>query len=134
MPASVIVPKASASNIHTPLGAFGVRPMSNRHHAGPTATPQGARKAPATRSLIAKATVQLEASAPPATTVPVSFSVEYMVGFGEGMYVVGNLEQLGSWNVESSLQLEWTEGHVWRGRVEVPVGSELEFKFLKKNG
>lgn len=42
-----------------------------------------------------------------------------MCQFGHSIKVIGNIGDLGGWNVEESLRLEWSEGHVWTGEIEV---------------
>jgi Starch binding domain len=53
------------------------------------------------------------------------------VAVGEEVAVVGNMPELGSWDVAKGIQLTWTPGHKWRGRVEVSAAAKLAFKVVK---
>jgi hypothetical protein len=39
--------------------------------------------------------------------IKVIFNINYITKFGEVIYVVGNNEILGNWNVEKGLRLNW---------------------------
>ena len=48
---------------------------------------------------------------------------------GESYAIVGGGKALGEWGAESVVALEWTEGGLWKGIVEVPADSPPpEFK------
>lgn len=47
------------------------------------------------------------------------------------MRVVGNVEQLGGWEVANGVPMEWSEGHVWRAEVDLPGGAEVAWKFVR---
>ena len=48
---------------------------------------------------------------------------------GESYAIVGGGKELGEWGAESVVSMEWTEGDVWKGTVEVPADSPPpEFK------
>lgn len=50
------------------------------------------------------------------------FHVRYKCEFGQEVYLVGNCEPLGDWDVMQGVQLVWSPGHVWEGSVELPAG------------
>ena len=64
-------------------------------------------------------------SADPARIPPAALP---QVRYGQRLWVVGNQQELGSWNVDSGLKLKWHEGHVWSAAVELDVGSKVEYK------
>ena len=35
------------------------------------------------------------------------FHIHYKTTFGQNIYVVGNIPELGAWNVQSSVKLQW---------------------------
>lgn len=45
-------------------------------------------------------------------TYAVHFRVRYETSFGEEVFVVGNLPDLGDWKDHKHM-LKWTEGHIW---------------------
>lgn len=51
--------------------------------------------------------------------VHVRFSVPKFCTFGRELYVVGNIDELGAWQVDASLKLTWNEGHLWTGETYV---------------
>lgn len=62
-------------------------------------------------------------------------SVEFKVGrhtfFGQQVKVVGDNEQLGSWNPEKATALKWGEGDIWTCTMEVPRSAgQLEYKYI----
>lgn len=48
---------------------------------------------------------------------------------GEDVVLVGSHPALGSWSVDNAVALTWTDGHFWRGSIELPssVGA-IEYK------
>ena len=52
------------------------------------------------------------------------------MAYGEHLRVVGSHEVLGGWEVGAAPALEWGEGHVWTAQLEIPVGTEFEYKFV----
>lgn len=52
----------------------------------------------------------------------------FQVNFGEGHKIVGNMAELGQWDVGQAPAMDWNEGSLWTLNLEVPAGSNLEFK------
>lgn len=52
----------------------------------------------------------------------VQFHVRYKCEFGQEVYLVGNCDALGDWDVMRGVQLVWSPGHIWEGSVELPAG------------
>jgi len=48
----------------------------------------------------------------------------YSVNFGTGLYVHGNIEELGNDDRSKAVKLEWTEGDFWIGSIELNSVSE----------
>lgn len=63
----------------------------------------------------------------------------YHVNFGTGLYVHGNIEELGNNDRSKAVKLEWTEGDIWIGSIElnsVPEdklssGYQIEYNFCE---
>ena len=62
--------------------------------------------------------------------VQVSFAVHKRTSPGEDLVLAGSHTALGSWDLGAALPLRWTQGHIWRGSVDLPADSvgTLEFK------
>lgn len=52
------------------------------------------------------------------------------VCFGQQVLLVGSAEGMGGWQLESGLALTWSEGHCWSATVPLPLGADVEFKFV----
>lgn len=63
-------------------------------------------------------------------TVTVKFVLEKKCKFGQQFHVVGDAPQFGSWNPKAAVPLEWSEGDIWTKEVDVPVGKQIEYKFI----
>ncbi|KAK9833233.1 hypothetical protein WJX74_011068 [Apatococcus lobatus] len=62
--------------------------------------------------------------------VSVSFSTHYKAAFGDKLKLVGNHEATGSWDLDDAPEMKWHDGNVWTANLEVPTGTELEYKLL----
>lgn len=52
------------------------------------------------------------------------------VSFGESHKVVGGHPSLGNWDVTNAPLMQWNDGNVWTLEVQLPEGSDIEFKVL----
>ncbi|HMP88940.1 MAG TPA: alpha/beta hydrolase-fold protein [Kiritimatiellia bacterium] len=62
------------------------------------------------------------------------FSVATNVGFGFNVHVLGNHPDIGSWISTNAVKLRWTAGNIWTGQVAVQKGTELEYKYVARDG
>ncbi|EFN52802.1 hypothetical protein CHLNCDRAFT_54232 [Chlorella variabilis] len=76
---------------------------------------------------VAAQTVQARAGG--AGTVAVTFTINKKLNFGQQMVLVGDAEALGAWELERAPVLTWSEGDDWRVTLDLPAGSQLEYKF-----
>ncbi|GBF93471.1 hypothetical protein Rsub_06604 [Raphidocelis subcapitata] len=79
-----------------------------------------------------------EAPGPAAPRRPVAleFAVRCCTQPGQDVALVGSHPALGLWDVDAALPLAWSEGHIWRGELEVD-GAEwerVEFKAVLRCG
>ena len=51
------------------------------------------------------------------------------VSFGKAVYLVGNSEETGKWDVSKAYRLTWTSGDIWRGSFTIPAETHLEYKY-----
>ena len=69
----------------------------------------------------------------------IHFLIRKKVDFGQAIYVVGNLPELGGWTVHKSLRLTWnfviinlTKDDQWSGtlRIAANFSETIEFKYV----
>ncbi|KAJ6750297.1 hypothetical protein OIU85_000890 [Salix viminalis] len=65
-------------------------------------------------------------------TVHVKFQLLKECSFGEQFTIVGDDPLLGSWDPESGIPLNWSDGHLWTVELDIPVGKSIQFKFILK--
>jgi alpha-glucosidase len=53
-------------------------------------------------------------------------------GVGEACFAVGNVGQLGNWNVPSAIKLDPVSYPVWTGVIKLPVSTSIEWKCVKR--
>lgn len=75
-----------------------------------------------------------------ATQVPVRFIVNNAeTSYGENVYVVGNVSELGNWNPEKAVGTFFNSTATiaqypsWFYDINLPVNTRIEYKFIKKN-
>ena len=75
-------------------------------------------------------------TAPRKRIAPVSLSemVNATTVWGENVYVLGNRAELSNWNTAGGVALSSATYPVWQGTVNLPAGTAVEYKYVKKNG
>ena len=68
------------------------------------------------------------------TTVAVTFAATATTTLGENVFVLGNRAELGNWATTGGLALSSATYPVWRGTVNLPANTSVEYKYVKKNG
>jgi alpha-amylase len=68
------------------------------------------------------------------TTAATTFEVNASTTWGQNVFVVGNVAALGNWNPAAAVPLSSASYPVWRGTVNLPVNTAVQYKYLKKNG
>lgn len=60
----------------------------------------------------------------------IHFVMKKKVNYGQALYVVGNIPEIGSWGVRNSLRLTWnsvtstlTQDDYWSGSLRIPLES-----------
>ncbi|MDT0344624.1 carbohydrate-binding module family 20 domain-containing protein [Streptomyces sp. DSM 44938] len=61
-----------------------------------------------------------------------SFNVNAQTQWGENIYVVGNLTQLGGWNPSQAIRLDAADYPVWRAELTLPAGTTFECKYIRR--
>ena len=57
------------------------------------------------------------------------FEIEYQTSMGQEVGIIGSLNELGRWNQDKVLKLNWDDG-VWRKQIPYINGTDFEFKFI----
>jgi alpha-amylase len=72
------------------------------------------------------------ASQPVPGQVATSYTVQATTTFGQNVYVVGNIAQLGNWDPAAAVPLTTDESTFprWHGAGTLPANTDLEFKFV----
>src|SRR5919108_3368387 len=66
----------------------------------------------------------------------VTFQVNgYVTSYGQNMYVVGSVPELGSWNTNNAVPLNWVDSDSWVGMVTFTTskGTTIQYKYIVKN-
>ncbi|KAJ7839161.1 glycoside hydrolase [Mycena olivaceomarginata] len=66
------------------------------------------------------------------STVAVSFAETATTTFGENIFLVGSISQLGTWDPAASLALSSATYPVWTITVNLPPSTTFEYKFIRK--
>ncbi|CAD5179136.1 uncharacterized protein LOC103988698 [Musa acuminata AAA Group] len=65
-------------------------------------------------------------------TVHVRFVLQKECSFGQQFLLVGDDPMFGLWDPEKAVPLEWSSGHEWTAELDLPVGKQIQFKFILK--
>ncbi|MGV9601805.1 carbohydrate-binding module family 20 domain-containing protein [Streptosporangium sandarakinum] len=70
---------------------------------------------------------------PSPDTVATTFAVNATTYWGQNVFVVGDVPELGGWNPANAVALSSAAYPVWRGTVGLPAGRTISYKYIKKN-
>lgn len=62
--------------------------------------------------------------------VQVQFIVPFRTKFGERIVVTGDHAGLGHWDATQGLELQWHEGNIWRGTLNLKELPNFEYKYV----
>ena len=68
------------------------------------------------------------------STVAVSFAATVTTVFGQNVFGLGNRPELSNWNTSGGVALSAATYPVWRGTVNLPTNTTIEYKYVKKDG
>lgn len=105
--------------------------------SGPTVTVDSAGRATITVAAMDAIALHVNATTSggnPPTQIPVAFEVNATTIFGENLYVVGNVAALSNWNPQAGLALSSAAYPYWRATLNLPAGTTVEYKYIKRNG
>lgn len=71
-----------------------------------------------------------------AESVKVTFNILASTSLGQGIYIIGSITELGSWDVSKAVLLHsdmYTDSQpLWYGTMEIAAGTSLEYKYIRK--
>ncbi|GAB1728897.1 hypothetical protein NU195Hw_g8907t1 [Hortaea werneckii] len=86
------------------------------------------------RGLAAEASASASSAQPSASSCSITFIVNKETSFGSSVRIVGSIDQLGSWDPESSLLMSannyTTSNPVWDITMDLPCGTTGEYKYI----
>lgn len=68
------------------------------------------------------------------STASVSFAVNATTTWGQNVFVVGDVPELGSWNPAQAVALSAAAYPIWRATATLPAGRAVAYKYIKKEG
>lgn len=63
----------------------------------------------------------------------IAFKLPRHVNFGENVCITGAIDTLGNWSVDACVPMAWNDGDVWTADVDMPSGSQVEYKYVTKS-
>jgi alpha-amylase len=106
--------------------------------SGPTITVNAAGQATFTVAAMDAVAIHVNATVtgtpPPTTQIPVAFEVNATTVLGENLFVIGNVAALSNWNTAAGLALSSAAYPFWRATLNLPAGTAVEYKYIKRNG
>ena len=63
----------------------------------------------------------------------ITFEIEYQTIMGQEIGIIGSLNELGKWNHDKVLKLNWNKISIWRKDIDYINGTDFEFKFVLIN-
>jgi alpha-amylase len=66
-------------------------------------------------------------------TVQVTFNENATTFWGQNVFVVGSIAELGSWNTNNAIALSAATYPIWSGTATLPTNTYVEYKYIKKN-
>jgi len=70
--------------------------------------------------------------ATPGESRPTHVAIDVEAEYGEEVFLTGDHEALGNWDVEQAVPLSGEDYPTWQGEVDLPEGTYVEFEWLKK--
>jgi hypothetical protein len=55
--------------------------------------------------------------------------MKYQTQMGQELGILGNLNELGNWNQDNALRMQWTDGNIWIKEIE-GNNDNIEYKFI----
>ena len=59
----------------------------------------------------------------------ITFQMKYNTQPGEDLGVIGSISELGSWDQNRALRMNWNDGNIWKASINYDFSREKEFEF-----
>jgi hypothetical protein len=63
-------------------------------------------------------------------TVKYRFVKQHATAVGEAIYLVGSIKELGEWDTDRAIKMNYYNYQYWAIEVEIPIVRETEYKFF----
>ncbi|EED14995.1 glucan 1,4-alpha-glucosidase, putative [Talaromyces stipitatus ATCC 10500] len=101
-----------------------------------TGSPGSTTSATGSVSTSVSATTTSAGSCTTPTSVAVTFDEIATTSYGENVYIVGSISQLGSWNTANAIALSaskyTTSNNLWYVTINLPAGTTFQYKYIRK--
>ncbi|KAG8951106.1 hypothetical protein FRC04_006765 [Tulasnella sp. 424] len=84
-------------------------------------------------STTSKTTSTTTSAAATATAVSITFAETATTVYGENIFLVGSISQLGTWDPNSSIALSSVSYPVWTVTVSLPPNTSFQYKYIRKD-
>ncbi|EAU86023.1 glucoamylase [Coprinopsis cinerea okayama7 len=67
-------------------------------------------------------------------TAAITFRVHAETVWGENIFITGNIDALSGWSPDNAIPLAPTNYPTWTATIQIPVDTNFEYKYIRKNG
>ena len=60
----------------------------------------------------------------------INFEIKFDTFLGQSISIIGSIDKLGNWNEYKALNMNWTEGNIWKANMEYDDIKGFEYKFI----
>ena len=60
----------------------------------------------------------------------INFEIKFDTFIGQSISIIGSIDKLGNWDECKALNMNWTEGNIWKANIEYDDNKGFEYKFI----
>ena len=60
----------------------------------------------------------------------INFVIKFDTFIGQSISIIGSIDKLGNWDEYKALNMNWTEGNIWKANIEYNDNKGFEYKFI----
>ena len=60
----------------------------------------------------------------------INFEIKFDTFIGQSISIIGSIDKLGNWDEYKALNMNWTEGNIWKANIEYDDIKGFEYKFI----
>ena len=60
----------------------------------------------------------------------INFEIKFDTFIGQSISIIGSIDKLGNWDEYKALNMNWTEGNIWKANIEHDDIKSFEYKFI----